>query len=213
MDKHFAIFDMDGTLVNSMEYWRGLSKEFLNTKGIPEVPADIWNQLKSITVIQSAQLFVDSFGLTETPPMVLEEMHQMMAEHYRQHVLLKPGVAEYLQALKANGTRLCVASATAIHLVENCLKRLGVWDLFDFCLSCETRGISKARPDIYLEAAHLFGTLPGETAVYEDALYAAETAKAAGFHLVAVYDQWEKAHWEDMKALADETIFFEEVQP
>lgn len=210
MDKQYAIFDMDGTLVDSMVYWRGLAKEYLSTKGIPQVPADIWNKLQSITVIESATLFVDTFGLTETPAQVLEEMHQIMAEHYRHRILLKPGVADYLRNLKAKGVRLCVASATAIHLMESCLKRLGVLDCFDFLLSCETKGISKTRPDIYLEAAEKFGSRPAETAVYEDALYAATTAKKADFYLVAVYDQWEKGNWAKMEALADETIYFEE---
>ena len=100
---------------------------------------------------------------------------------------------------------MCVASATARPLMEACLDRLGVLDYFDFLLSCEEVGWGKDRPDVYHEAARRLGASPGEIAVFEDALGAAKTAKAAGFYVVAVRDGGTQP-WEELKNLADEAM-------
>jgi beta-phosphoglucomutase-like phosphatase (HAD superfamily) len=101
---------------------------------------------------------------------------------------------------------MCVASATAEELMDACLTRLGITPYFSFLLSCETVGKGKNRPDVYLEAAKRLGAQPAEIAVYEDALYAANTAKQAGFYTVAVRDDSNQTHWETLTALADEVI-------
>ena len=99
---------------------------------------------------------------------------------------------------------MCVASATAEPLMEACLSRLGVAHYFQFLLSCETVGAGKNRPDVYFAAAERLGAEPEEIAVYEDALYAARTAKEAGFYVVGVYDDSASGHWDELKELADE---------
>ena len=88
-----------------------------------------------------------------------------------------------------------------------CLKRLGVLDYFRFLLSCESVGAGKDRPDVYYAAVKQLDCAPCQAAVYEDALYAASTARKAGFYVVGVYDESAGDHWSQMKALADETIF------
>lgn len=206
MDKPFAIFDMDGTLIDSMVYWQRLAGEFLARKGVRDIPEDILERIKPMTMTESAALFIREFSLPGTPASVAGEMNEMMGQHYRADIPLKPGVEAYLKALRARGTRLCVASATAEHLMEACLTRLGVRDLFQFLLSCETVGAGKDRPDVYLEAARRLGASPAETGVYEDALYAARTAKDAGFYVVGVYDPSAQGHWAELTVLADETI-------
>ena len=130
----------------------------------------------------------------------------MMDEHYRRDIPLKPGVTVYLEALQRKGVAMCVASATAEDLMDACLSRLGVAHYFSFLLSCETVGIGKNRPDVYWESAKRLGAESAEIAVYEDALYAAETAKNAGFYTVAVRDDSNQPHWENLTALADEAI-------
>ena len=101
---------------------------------------------------------------------------------------------------------MCVASATAEPLMDACLTRLGVAHYFSFLLSCEAVGAGKNRPDVYWEAAKRLGAQPAEIAVYEDALYAANTAKQASFYTVAVRDDSNQTHWETLTALADEVI-------
>ena len=101
---------------------------------------------------------------------------------------------------------MCVASATAEDLMDACLGRLGVAQYFSFLLSCETVGTGKNRPDVYCEAAKRLGAQSEDIAVYEDAHYAAKTAKQAGFYTVAVRDDSNQPHWETLTALADEVI-------
>ena len=206
MDKHFAIFDMDGTLVDSMVYWKHLATEFLESKGVQDIAPNILERIKPMTMTESASLFIQEYGLSGTPESVAAEMNAMMDEHYRRDIPLKPGVQVYLDALHRRGVTMCVASATAEELMDACLTRLGVAQYFSFLLSCETVGAGKSRPDVYWEAAKRLGAQPEEIAVYEDALYAANTAKQAGFYVIAVQDDSNQPHWETLTALADENI-------
>ena len=206
MDKRFAIFDMDGTLVDSMVYWKHLAAEFLESKGVQDISPNVLEQIKPMTMTESAALFIQEYGLSGTPESVAAEMNAMMDEHYRKDIPLKSGAAAYLEALHRKGTVMCVASATAEELMEACLIRLDVAQYFSFLLSCETVGTGKNRPDVYWEAAKRLGAQSEEIAVYEDALYAANTAKQAGFYTVAVQDDSNQPHWETLTALADENI-------
>ena len=202
MDKKYAIFDMDGTLIDSMGFWKNLATEYLTARGVSEIPGETLERIRPMTMSESAELFQQEFGLTGD---VEAEMNAMMDAHYRNDIPLKPGVREYLENLHRQGVRMCVASATAEHLMESCLTRLGVRQYFDFLLSCETVGAGKRSPLVYQEAASRLGASPGEIAVYEDALYAVQTAKNAGYYVVGVYDD-DTAGWQDIEKLADEII-------
>ena len=204
MDKRYAIFDMDGTLIDSMTFWRDLGEEYLRSKGVTGDIRQAVEDITHLTASESAELFVRRFGLPASPQTVVEEMNRMMEAHYRRDIPLKRGVRQLLERLRSAGVRLCVASATEEYLINACLKRLGVLEQFSFILSCETLQTSKLEPGSYLEAAKRFGAEPGEIAVYEDALYAARTAKAAGFSVAAVYDRESGGDWKQLCALADE---------
>ena len=208
MDHKFAIFDMDGTLVDSMIFWKNLATEYLTGKGIREIPADILERIQSMTMSESAALFQKEFGLSGDPE---AEMNAMMDGHYRNDIPLKPGVREYLQKLHCRGVRMCVASSTAEHLMESCLTRLGVRDYFEFLLSCETVGAGKNSSLVYDTSAKQLNSSPAEIAVYEDALYAVQTAKAAGYYVVGVYDDSAAENWQTITNIADEIIHWEDL--
>ena len=203
MDKQFAIFDMDGTLIDSMIFWKNLASEYLSSKGVKQIPAGILEQIKPMTMSESAALFKREFGLSGDPE---AEMNAMMDAHYRNDIPLKPGVREYLYQLHSSGVRMCVASATAEHLMESCLTRLGVRDCFEFLLSCETVGAGKRSPLVYHASAKRLRATPREIAVYEDALYAVQTAREAGYYVVGVYDDSAAKNWLTIEKLADEII-------
>lgn len=212
MNKKYAIFDMDGTLVDSMGYWKNLATEYLTSKGVKNIPDDILERIKPMTMSESADLFVREFLPEADAESVAAEMNHMMEEHYRRDIPLKDSVETYLNALSDAGTVMCVASSTAEPLMRACLSRLNVLGYFQFLLSCETVGAGKDKPDVYYEAAKRMGCCPAETAVYEDALFAVSTAKKAGFYVVGVYEEGAKEHWNEIENLADETIrtFYQE---
>ncbi len=206
MNKKYAIFDMDGTLLSSMGYWRGLWREYLQIKGVNPIPDNMLERIKPLNMQQSAELFIREFSLSGTPGSVAREMHDLMGQHYANDVSLKEGVREYLDMLKQKGVRMCIASATTEYLVYPCLEQYGIGDYFEFVLSCEETGLGKHIPDIYLMAADRFGAGPSDIAVYEDALYAARTAKQAGFYLVGVWDEVASRNWDEIQGFADEVI-------
>lgn len=203
MDKQFTIFDMDGTLIDSMVFWKNLATEYLTCKGVREIPAEILEQIKPMTMSESAALFQTAFGLTGD---IENEMNAMMDDHYRKDIPLKSGVREYLQELRDRGIRMCVASATAEYLMDACLTRLGVRDYFEFLLSCETVGAGKRSPIVYHTSAQRLNVMPQEIAVYEDALYAIQTAKKAGYYVVGIYDDSAADRWQAIEEMADEII-------
>ena len=159
MDKQFCIFDMDGTLVDSMGYWKRLGREFLAQKGVTENVEPVLERIKPMTMTESAALFIESFSLSGTPEGIAAEMNAVMDEHYRRDVPLKPGAAAYVQALRSRGARLCVATATPEPLARLCLERLGVADQFAFLLSCDAVGSGKDRPDVFWKRPAAWGPL------------------------------------------------------
>ncbi len=206
MDRKFAIFDMDGTLVDSMPFWGNLAAEYLQGRGLPAPTAAQRETMKTMTMTESSAYVVAQFGVPCTPQQAAADMTARMAQHYQEDVPLKPGVREYLETLKAQGVAMCVASATAQPLIRACLSRLGVADLFQFMLSCEDVGEGKSSPKVYLTAAQRLGAAPAETAVYEDALLAVNTARDAGFYVVGVYDESADGQWDEITALTREQI-------
>ena len=193
MDKKFCIFDMDGTLVDSMPIWKSLGKDYLEARGHHPTQAQL-AAMGPMTMLEGAAFLIETFGVEGPPERIIDEMHAVMENHYRTDIPLKPGIEAYLNRLKGEGAKLCVATATAEPLAMACLERLGVAHYFDFILSCETVGKGKTQPDVYLEA------------VFEDALYAARTAREAGFYTVGIPEAAYAQDWPALSALADETI-------
>ena len=203
MDKKFAIFDMDGTLVDSMGFWNRLADEYLAKFGLPGLSPALKEESIALTMVESAQLFIREFGIPGTPEQIAGDINALMEEHYRTDVPLKPGAADFLARLRDAGVKMCIASSTNPVLIDICLRRLGVRDHFEFLLSCEEVGEGKNKPTVYLEAARRMGGTPENTVIFEDILVAAQTAKGAGFSLGVIYDVNSEAEQPQLKKLAD----------
>lgn len=206
MNKKYAIFDMDGTLVNSMYYWKNLVGEFLSSKGITEDLSQIMSKVKTMTIAQSTLYFSQLYPSLGSPQDMAGEALGLMDGHYRNDIELKPGIKEYLEKLKSEGVKMCIATITDRCLTTICLQRLGIFDYFDFIITSTEVKTGKNTPDMYLLCAEKLGSQPNDTAVFEDTLNALTTAKEAGFYTIGIYDESEAANTEKIKQLADEYI-------
>lgn len=207
MDKKYCILDMDGTVVDSMPYWNNLSPDYLAMRGIPRTDEmdRIMATIKTMTMPEACAFLKEKFGLPETVEDLRRDLSDVMRRHYAEDIPLKKGVREYLNALHAEGTQLCILTATAPPLVRICLDRLGVRSLFSLIMSCEEVGCGKDYPEPFLEAARRMGAQPSEIAVFEDSGTALRTAKRAGFYTVAVFDPLTE-DWDECVRAADEVI-------
>lgn len=201
MNKRFAIFDMDGTLIDSMPIWRGLGAAFLRAHGVSP-PEDLRKALASQTLAQTAEYF-KKLGVKGTINGIIDALNDYMRVQYETTIDLREDVLTYLDALKSAGVRCCVATATNQELAQICLERLKIINHFEFIMSCETIGKGKTDPAVYDMAAKRLGAAPADIAVYEDAPYAAETAKRAGYYVIGVYDPSAKHHQQRLRLASD----------
>lgn len=201
-----AIFDVDGTLLDSMTIWHDVSRLYLARRGI-DAPQDLVDRIFTMTLREGCEYIKNLYSISD-PVEVLEEcIMSEIRDFYYNEVTLKPGARELLTCLHELGIPLAVATAGVRETHEAALSRLGVLDLFSDILVCTELGTSKRVPDIYLRAAESLKAPPCETCVFEDALYAAETAKAAGFHVIGVADGSEAHEREKIISLADAFIY------
>ncbi len=196
-----AIFDMDGTLVDSMGYWDAVCGELLRELGI--YSDDMIETLKPMTVPQTAEYLKTAFGIEGSPKEMISRMCGIMQTHYENDVQPKPGVYDFLDSMQKKGVRMCVASSTPDDLIDICLHRLKMRHYFDFLLSAEEVGKGKTDPDIFLLAANRLNATPQNTMVFEDSMMAADTAKRAGFQTAALYDDTGHTEWDTFRRKAD----------
>lgn len=197
-----AIFDLDGTLLESMHLWSNLCNEFLKRHGINEI-VDLDGKLGVLSIRNALAYVIEEFKL----PLDLDDAHretwQIVEDFYRFQVTLKPGINNILETLQKNRIPSGIITATETGLVQCALKRVGLQDYFSGnVLSCAELQTSKRTPEVFFMLTGKFRTAPEETIVFEDALYAGRTAKAAGFKLAAIHDPSEK-NPQELAAVAD----------
>ena len=196
------IFDMDGTLLDSMGMWTSIDRRFLLSHGI-EPPADISDIVGKMTIEQACAYYAETFPLGLTPQEVGDEIERMAERAYRQELPLKPHAKEFLSELNRREIPCVLCSVTYRNLLEAALIRLGIADCFRAVLSSEEKAEGKHTPALYLRAAALIGAEPQQIIVIEDALYAARTAKAAGFYTVGFREPVSAADWDTLAGVCD----------
>ena len=196
-----AIFDLDGTLLDSMFIWETIGEDYLRALG-KEPHEDLKETFMTLTLEEAAEYYRTHYGVTLSVKEIVDGVNAMVEEIYRTRVTLKHGVAEYLRLLKENGARMCIATVTDRYLVEETLERLGILHYFSEIFTCAEVGYGKDKPIIYRKALEHLGTPREETFVFEDSLFALKTAKADGFTTVGVYDRHENRQ-DNLKNLAD----------
>ncbi|MBE6931152.1 MAG: HAD family phosphatase [Ruminococcaceae bacterium] len=196
-----AIFDADGTLLDSMSLWDHIGEDYLKSLGITPCE-NLAQTFREMSLEQSAAYYRTHYGVTLPVHEIIDGINSLIARYYREEVPLKPGCAAFLRELLIRGVRMCVATATDAALIDAALTRCGVRDCFSSILCCTDIGAGKDRPDIYEAALGVLGTTKESTLVFEDALHALKTSKSAGFLTVGVYDPSEPGQTE-LRAAAD----------
>lgn len=196
-----AIFDADGTLLDSMFIWDTIGEDYLRSLGY--TPRENLNEtFKNMSLYQAACYYRSEYGVKLSVEEIIEGVNRKIENLYRYEVSLKAGVKEFLKRLAKADVKICVATATDQPLIRAALERWGVDGYFTHILTCGQVGHGKDEPNIYEEALASLGTEKSRTLVFEDALYAVRTAKAAGFPVVGIYDSHEE-YTGEVQALAD----------
>ena len=203
MKLNYAIFDLDGTVLDSLPVWDHLGVDMLRAQGYDPDPA-LGKQLKSMTMSDGAQLCRDLFHM----PQSIEEIAALVEEQarlaYNTVIGPKPGAENFLKRLKAAGIPMFIATNTRRELAEDGLRHNGLLSYFKGILTCPEVGEGKKEgPAVYEQSLLRLGGTKEDTVIFEDAVHPIRTAKKAGFRVAAIYDASSEGEHEEIKALSD----------
>ena len=197
-----VIFDLDGTLLDSMSMWRQIDIEFLAQFGI-ELPEDLQDCIEGMSFSETAVYFKERFKLSWSLDEIKDCWNRMAHYKYGHEVQLKPGAGDFVRKLKSVGVPMAIASSNSRELINVCLKRNQVDDYFE-CIMCGTDGLpGKPAPDIYLAAAKKLGVSPVHCLVFEDIVPGILAGKNAGMRVCAVEDLYSMHQKAEKIARAD----------
>lgn len=206
-DKKGLIFDVDGTLLDSMSMWKRLDIEYLSSLGLTPEP-DFQNKVKMMTMLDASRYIKKYFGLDKQPEAIAKEIENIAYSYYENELLIKPGAFELLNELKKRGYKMVVATANEYEMCKSALVRNNIMDLFEDLVTCSMVGCSKERPDVYLLACEKMELDMKDCVVFEDSYFAINTAKNAGFSVVGVYDDTEEENWENVCKITEGQVVF-----
>lgn len=197
-----AIFDADGTLIDSMPMWMTFASGLVRSAGIePEDGLDF--KVRYFNLSQTFKFLSGQYPELGTPENVEKLCMERTEYYYRNEVRLKPGVRELLRELHSRGVKMYIATATFRSLIAPALENLGVYDMFEGIVTCAEVGAGKDKPDVFSAAEKKLGVDRDGIWVFEDAMHAMTTAKGMGYRVCGVYDSTEDDHVSEIKALCD----------
>ena len=184
-----VLFDMDGTLIDSMWMWKAIDIEFLGARGIP-LPEDLQKRIEGMCFSETAVFFKKEFNLLESLDEIKSIWNSMAEEKYRNEVPLKEGALDFIKKMKSMGMKLAIGTSNSIELAMCSLEALDIADYFDAVVTGCDVGKGKPAPDVYLECARRCGVNPSECIVFEDIPVGIEAAHNAGMKVCAVHDEY-----------------------
>ena len=196
------VFDADGTLFDTMQFYETVVSDYLRSIGVEPEP-DIRERVRSHTIKECCVILKDRYNLSLSVDEIYDGFDVLIANHYKTNAPLKDGVKDFLVYARQKGIKLCIATATDDKYIKLCLEANGVADLFDFVLTCTGVGASKRESKVYDESALHFGLDKKDVVVFEDAEYAIATAKRAGYRVVAIEDDSQAKFIDSIKSLCD----------
>ncbi|MDY5807297.1 MAG: HAD family phosphatase [Lachnospira sp.] len=203
MDFQCAIFDLDGTLINSTGVWNKVDEDFFNRRNVI-MPPEFPQVIKTHTLMSGAVYIKDRLSLPESPEDIVKEWHDAAVYAYHNDVRIKPYVKELLKLLKNSyGYKIGLATSNTHELYDQCLINNGIYDYFDsFTQSDEVERL-KGFPDIYEKSAERMGVPKEECIVFEDVYQAVKGARMGNFFTVAVEDSASADDREEIIKIAD----------
>lgn len=200
-----AIFDVDGTLLDSMNVWWKVTSDFFRNNNIV-ITNDMAAEYKEMPLEESIPIIIKEFGLNMTVEEIIGEFQKMIEKEYRENIQLKPYAGEYIKQLSSSGIKIAIATSGYESLCRPAFERLGVWQYINACAFTSEVGVNKGNPDIYLLAAEKIGVQPCECVVYEDIVLGISGAKKGGFITCAVSDATNAHETDVLKKEADSYI-------
>ena len=200
-----AIFDLDGTLIDSMGIWKVIDEEYLNKYGF-DVPENLQEEITHLTIIETAMYFKEKFNIKDDIETIINTWNDMAYSHYSNTIKLKEGVIEFLYYLKSNNIKIGLATSNTQPLLEATLKNNNIYDYFDSITISEEVGVSKANPDIYLLSAQKLNVDPKDCIVFEDIVQAVKGAKLAGMTVYSIYDESSAYQKDELIKVSDKYI-------
>jgi len=200
------IFDLDGTLLDSMGVWGQVDADFLAKRGIA-VPPDYMDAISSMTFHEAAAYTIKRFSLPDGVEDLMREWNDMAAYAYGHTVKMKSHAKEYLITLREHGAKLAVATSLSAELCAPVLRNNGIDNFFDAICRTDEAGHGKSHPDVFLLTAKKIGVPVQDCLVFEDILAAVKSAKSIGMSVCAVYDKTSENDWDKIKTEADYAIF------
>ena len=196
-----AIFDFDGTLFDSMQIWKGIKFTFFDEIGLVLTPEDE-EAFKGLYLMEALHLAVERFNLNESYQELLARFFEFLKVRYLAEAVPKNDIIPFLDKLQAKGIKMGIATATGEAALIPLLEKFNMSQYFSSIYSTYTVGASKREPKVYDTVLEELGTDKETTWVFEDALYAATTAKNNGYKVVAIYDESEIAQ-KNLKEISD----------
>ena len=197
-----VIFDIDGTVLDSMSIWDKAAEMFLDSIGI-EAEKGLGKTMFSMSMTAGAEFLKDRYLLNMDIDAIIAGINNTIKDFYFYQVQLKEGVEQFIKEMKQTGIKIVGATSSDRQIVETALERLDVMGSFERLFTCKEIGAGKGKPDIYLSAADYMRTPPKDIWVFEDALYAIQTAKNAGFRTVGVFDASSIVNMDEIKKISD----------
>lgn len=197
-----VIFDMDGSLVDSMWMWRAIDVEYLGSFGIP-LPEDLQSRIEGMSFAETAMYFKEHFPIPDTTEDIMDTWNRMAWDKYLHEVPLKMGITEFLRSCRERGILLGIATSNSRELVANVAKVHNLRDYFTSIITGSEVKRGKPAPDIYLAVARELGTAPSRCLVFEDIVAGIIAGKNAGMRVCAVEDEYSSHDRERKKKLAD----------